>query len=501
MNLKKILHHLNRRNTHLIPKITIAVKIFLILIVITSSFFLTKTILGATQTRTETFDLTDTIKKYKEKEAASDTGNNLESWNYESISDYFMTANKTLAGPLSEKTLAGISDNNSLATWNSGGLIGATNKAIVSLYNPPASGVEYIAQTLNNFIGKPVYAANGYGFDKLKGVLSLWKTLRNVVYSLISVFFIFIGIMIMLRIKISPQAIVTIQSSIPKIISSLILVTFSYAIAGLLIDFSYVVMGLALSLLDIEKTGFTLSRLMSVEMFDFFGNLLPKLIAQELLAGFSIILGIIFGFFGFLSGNIPGMILGAISGISIILIFVFIQVIKLFFGLAKCYINLIIKIIIGPLEIGMGSVPGSKINFSSWINGVIANLAVFPISVVFIVFGISLIEIIAGNPQDSWAPNLLPINPNILKPLLGLVLLSIISKLPNTVPEAIFNLKPSPFTKGTEEDFAKFGQKTFARGTQKAKMGLAGYLEGASTTGRNNIIDRWAARIQTKNKL
>ena len=42
----------------------------------------------------------------------------------------------------------------------------------------------------------------------------------------------------------SPQTIVTIQSALPKIVVTLILVTFSYAIAGFMVDLVYVVMGL-----------------------------------------------------------------------------------------------------------------------------------------------------------------------------------------------------------------------------------------------------------------
>jgi len=55
--------------------------------------------------------------------------------------------------------------------------------------------------------------------------------------------------MIMLRVKISPQAVVTVQSAIPKLITTLILVTFSYAIAGLVIDLCNLVEALVVALL------------------------------------------------------------------------------------------------------------------------------------------------------------------------------------------------------------------------------------------------------------
>ena len=44
----------------------------------------------------------------------------------------------------------------------------------------------------------------------------------------------------MFRQRISPQAVMTIQAALPKVIIALIMVTFSYAIAGFMIDISYV---------------------------------------------------------------------------------------------------------------------------------------------------------------------------------------------------------------------------------------------------------------------
>jgi hypothetical protein len=136
------------------------------------------------------------------------------------------------------------------ATWVPGGALGFTNSLIASLYAaPPASGVMYLADLWHNkFLGKPAYA-QGVGFKGLQPILPLWRGFRNVVYLLSSLIFIIIGIMIILRVKISPQAIVTIQSAIPQIITTLILVTFSYAIAGLAIDLMYLFQDMAIATL------------------------------------------------------------------------------------------------------------------------------------------------------------------------------------------------------------------------------------------------------------
>ncbi len=115
--------------------------------------------------------------------------------------------------------------------------------------------MQYIAYSVNILLGKPVYANDG--FNQLKGIQPLWKLFRNTIYTLISIVFVIMGLLIMLRVKISPQATITIQNSIPKIIISLILVTFSYAISGLIIDFSYLFQAIILSIIDNVDTART----------------------------------------------------------------------------------------------------------------------------------------------------------------------------------------------------------------------------------------------------
>jgi len=55
--------------------------------------------------------------------------------------------------------------------------------------------------------------------------------------------------MIMFRIKINPQTAITIQLALPKLIITLLLITFSYAIAGFMIDIFYLIWGIITNLL------------------------------------------------------------------------------------------------------------------------------------------------------------------------------------------------------------------------------------------------------------
>jgi len=125
---------------------------------------------------------------------------------------------------------------------NNGGALGAMGGLIAILYTPPLHTSDFIAYMGQNFgLAKPSYAqVTGIGFTGLTPLLNAWVVFRNVVYLLFVFIFILIGLAIMLRVRIDPRTVMTIQNQIPKIIVSLILVTFSFAIAGFLIDLMWV---------------------------------------------------------------------------------------------------------------------------------------------------------------------------------------------------------------------------------------------------------------------
>jgi hypothetical protein len=220
MSVPNILQKLNSRDTKLIPqlpKLNKKIKFVSILIDLVFLTLLGRQILANDEI---TINKSAAIEKFKSKQAAIDQGNNQESWMNESMMSNAMSLNQAIAGTSPDNVL-----NGTATGWIPGGMIGFTNQSIAYLYNPPASGVQYIAQTVGNFLGKPTYAATGY--DGLKGILPIWQSFRNAVYILFSIVFIGIGIAIMLRVKISQQAVISIQSALPSLITSLILDTFS----------------------------------------------------------------------------------------------------------------------------------------------------------------------------------------------------------------------------------------------------------------------------------
>ena len=113
----------------------------------------------------------------------------------------------------------------------------------------PISGVKYINSIVTKFSLVSEVQAQGFGYNASDLAKNLWGISRNIAYSLIVLTVIILAFMIMFRVKISPQVVISAQSAIPKIISGTVLITFSYAIAGFAIDLMYVVLGLISGLL------------------------------------------------------------------------------------------------------------------------------------------------------------------------------------------------------------------------------------------------------------
>jgi len=249
------------------------------------------------------------------------------------------------------------------------GMIGDT------MLNPPASGIDTTRDTLAKFdLATPAYA-QGYGYRSLSGIQVIWAASRNLAYLLMIVVLIAAGFMIMFRVKINPQTAVSLQMMIPKIIITLIAVTFSYAIAGFMIDLVYVFLSFVVSLLGtvgLLNAGLAISNFVQggyYQMVLFF--VLPYV--------FMIVLG---GPIAFMT-NTPALALGAGAAMTIANIIILIASIwllwKVYWLLLRTYFNVIIQIIVGPWQILMGLLPtaGKSAGLGPWIKSLTAQLSVF----------------------------------------------------------------------------------------------------------------------------
>ncbi len=116
--------------------------------------------------------------------------------------------------------------------------------------NPPASGVYWAYNGLQNagFIPK-TYAAEGIGFGAIGAFSKIWVAFRDVAYTVLVLVIIAIGFMIMFRMKLNPQTVISVENALPRIVIALIMITFSFAIVGFLIDLMYMSIALLVSIL------------------------------------------------------------------------------------------------------------------------------------------------------------------------------------------------------------------------------------------------------------
>src|SRR5581483_10863145 len=134
-----------------------------------------------------------------------------------------------------------------------GGAYSVVAHMMASLYDIPAHTSDYFNDLAGNFgITKKAYAVanpnacnpalRGIGFCGIYPLLDIWSAFRNFAYFIYVLVFIGVGLAVMLRVKIDPRTVMTIENSLPRLVISLILVTFSFAISGFLIDLMYVSM-------------------------------------------------------------------------------------------------------------------------------------------------------------------------------------------------------------------------------------------------------------------
>jgi hypothetical protein len=493
MSFKAFLSKLNQKNTALLPPVKPLLKTITLALLVSFTIFAIKPVRAAggwTKFAEETLGL------------------NVTNWGKKVGDNTLYWIGGLIAG---EKEMAALEnqmenppvDGAQNGGFLPGGALGTTHNLIAQTYIMPVSGVEYIASLKNNFLGKPAYA-QGYGYDSLQPLIKIWKGFRNITYILFSLFFIIIGLMIMFRVKTSPQTVISIQNAVPKIFTTLILITFSYAIAGLLIDLMNLLQGLVLSLLfTVQGKELENNLLIGGGGGNFSGFAHPTLndiftLAKRALPLNTIgILGVVVG--GVLGAFFPGIgiiIGGGAGGVIVlltILIVLLIWQLKFFFGLITTYVNILLKIILAPFEIAFGALPASKIGFSSWLNQLVGNLAVFPISFLFLVLVNVIIDSINNNPLarggSVWMPSIMNPGGNLVDwatgpsgglpaAAIGFAAVFLLSKLPQMIPEFIFMIKPSPWGTAIGET-----SKAFSIGAISNKIGsISGGVRDISDT-------------------
>lgn len=273
------------------------------------------------------------------------------------------------------------------------GVLGFTKQAYANVYiNQPR--IDVIAHLQDEWVpgsdktNTSLYAAgtetkNGYDTLMDSGIAPLWDQFRNIAYLFFVVIMIAIGFMIMFRSKIGGQTMVTLGSTIPSIIISLIMITFSFAIAGVIIDLG----GLLVSLLYSIFEGKSVAISNIGQFYEMFSNGIGTEFAQTAFNNFATALQNIIGdpigslytlvgrFGEALDVGLWGSIL-MILGSGIVLV----GAIKLLITLYKAYFEVILNVVIGPLKILAGTFPGNEAMRINWLTGLMRSVLVFPIA-------------------------------------------------------------------------------------------------------------------------
>lgn len=271
-------------------------------------------------------------------------------------------------------------------TQNSGALAASGNLVAAMYAAPPVSGVQYFASQIQKFNPvQPAYAQTGIGFEALQPIQKIWQVFRNISYVGFVIVFVIMGFMIMFRAHISPQTVATIQDSIPRIIVALILVTFSYAIAGLMIDLMFLLLNIIIGVLQStglltgEANNVLTSNVFSI-VFESWRDIIVSVFdAINKIIGDIVNISFIDAILGFLGGSIVAIL----AGIAILFI-----MFRVFLMLLMAYVTIIILTISAPFFFLVQALPGNN-GAREWFRQMAANVSVFPtVALMFIFAGI-----------------------------------------------------------------------------------------------------------------
>lgn len=361
---------------------------------------------------------------------------------------------------------------------NGGGAIGMMGSMIAVLYTPPLHTGDYFNYLAQNFgVAKPAHAA--LGFDRLSPLIGLWTTFRNLVYLVFVIVFIFIGLAIMLRIKIDPRTVMSIENQIPKMIIGILLVTFSFAIAGFLIDLMYVFIYLIFNIFG-SMTFLTKDAAESItkvqtsfngdNVIGVFNNSLHyQDVVTKSSGAVKDIVGSLFGpqnleihnpqafslgrfvpalqLFEFIQsgggdfvlkalGTFTGWVMGFLA-LFVIGIAVLWSLFKLWFELIKAYVFILIDVVLAPFYIVSGVFPGG-LGVGGWLRDIISNLIVFPTTIVLFLLGKVFMEALENKPE-VFVPPLIgnPGSSGAISSLIGFGIIMLAPQVVNMMKEYI----------------------------------------------------------------
>ena len=294
-----------------------------------------------------------------------------------------------------------------------GGAISMVSHLTASLVSSPVTLNSYYAylQTKNPLV-KTAYATTGT--QALTPILSLWVVSRNVAYLFFVVIFVVAGFMIMFRSKLNPQTSVSIQLALPKIVVSLILVTFSYAFIALIIDISNLTIAIIANLYKgflqspSSLTSDWLPTIMGLKeiatnpdgtkQYENIFSLMSS-VGEDSRNAIGVSIGNLINDVG---GGLWDLLdkLGASGSLASLILSMAVlgALFKTFFALLTSYVSIIISAIFSPFAFLFSAFPTSQSSPFNLLKSVLANALVFPATMGLLFLAV----IIQGKGGGSW---------------------------------------------------------------------------------------------------
>lgn len=161
------------------------------------------------------------------------------------LSTIINSVTRNLAG---YEEVTDVSASGELVTEYKGGVVSVLSEFGDSLYEEPAGSaiiwaqdqfrMAFNGQQFTAFAFNPndtdIYQVSGY--TALENTIGLWNWSRSIVYGFFIIILIAVAFMILFRSSLGGQQFVTLTNSLPSIVLSLVLITFSYPISALFID-------------------------------------------------------------------------------------------------------------------------------------------------------------------------------------------------------------------------------------------------------------------------
>jgi hypothetical protein len=323
--------------------------------------------------------------------------------------------------------------------WNTGLASGVSEIGKLAYDSPPVPRfADYIRYELSdNLLNTPSYAVT-FGEAALNPVVDFWRGMRNIAYALFMVVMVVIGFMIILRREISPRVVVTFTNALPRIVTGLVLITFSFPLIALAVDVGIVFGSRLVSDVVSQASNITIEEVPEPPAADaeevgaapFVSTTLPKIIG-----------GFLLGINETVAEPLTGLILGAIFIIGGIIIFGL-----AIFKLLISYAWLLIYAIFSPLLILFGSLPGQEGSITDLGKNVLAKVLAFPATLFFLILGWYMATTTTVTPPDFGSEvgqfgdiigRAFILRANVLLALMALVMLFAAYKAPSLIEEGL----------------------------------------------------------------